>query len=218
MTSVETTTTNHGLAVSAMGHHVSDVRDKANLEILDNVLEGIENDATTGMKYEVPDVGTTSSIGFDFVDAFLGKAIQTGTYQSTASGGITLTSANNRPVSFLFDDAGAALVASDYRPLLSRVLLTLDQPGQITLSSIRGQLKLLNLIDVSHADANLNGVASYLELEGTGARTLTGRMIGVRSAVGADADIVDGSLYLSCEATGGALFLKVSGTWTKLTT
>ena len=40
----------------------------------------------------------------------------------------------------------------------------------------------------------------------------------IRTAVGADADIADGSLYLSIAATGGKLFCKQSGTWTDIST
>lgn len=39
---------------------------------------------------------------------------------------------------------------------------------------------------------------------------------GMRAAVGADADIADGSSYLSVEASGGKLFCKKSGVWTDI--
>lgn len=182
MASVETTTTNLGMTVSAIGHPVSDVRDEANLEIIDGVLEDLSNSATTGTSLSFSSVGTTDSIGIEFVDAYLGKAIETGTYQSTASGGITINGANNRPVSFLCDDAGVALAAADHRFVVARTLLTIDQTNTFTLNSIRGQIKLLDGIDISAASV-MAPVQGYLELAGTGARTLTGHNACVRAAL-----------------------------------
>lgn len=41
---------------------------------------------------------------------------------------------------------------------------------------------------------------------------------GIVTAVGADADIADGSIYMSCTDGAGALFVKINDTWTALTT
>ncbi len=41
---------------------------------------------------------------------------------------------------------------------------------------------------------------------------------GIVTAVGADADIADGSLYMSCTDSGGVLFIKKDDVWTAITT
>lgn len=150
-------------------------------EVLDTMQTSIEN-GQFASGIDITAVGTTSSIGIDFVDAYTGKVIETGTYQSTASGGVTLNDTNNRPVSMLFDDAGVALAAADHRALLSRVLLTIDEPNTHTLNAMRGQIKMLDGIDISAA-AVTAPVQGYLELTGTGARTLTGHVACVRAAL-----------------------------------
>lgn len=129
------------------------------------------------------DVGATGEHLIDMVDAYAGMVVETGTYASTANKGVKLVAANNRPVSFLFDDGGAALVGADYRAVLARTLLTIDQSNAITLNSFRGHLKALDGIDVTSANAVVSPITAYLELEGTGARTLTGHVAGFRAAL-----------------------------------
>jgi len=116
-------------------------------------------------------------------DAKTGKFLETGTYQSTASGGITLSATNFRPTAFLHDDAGAALGAGDYRAVLSRVLLTLDQPNAVTLNAMRGQVKLNDGIDISSASSVVAANQGYLEFAGTGARSVSGHVACVRAAL-----------------------------------
>ena len=135
-------------------------------------------------------------------DAVTGKIIQTGTYQSTADGGITLTSTNARPVSILGDDSGTALTG-DIRQVLSRVLLTIDRTAG-TVNAIRGQIKALNLID-SGAACVTAPVTGYLELVGTGARSIGGHCAAVRAALEEGASgtttIATSSYYAGFEAT-----------------
>jgi len=145
-------------------------------------IKGILSSDSATPNY-IDSVGTTASVAYDFINAYTGKVITTGDYSSLASKGVTLVAANNRPVSYLFDDAGAALAAADYRAVLSRVLFTLDQTGQVTVNAIRGQIKMLTGIDFSHADAITSCVQGYMELEGTGARSLTGRHSCLRAAL-----------------------------------
>jgi len=125
---------------------------------------------------------TTTSTLISNQNAHTGKVIETGTYQSTASGGVTISTTNTRPVSFLFDDAGVALTAGDdVRATLSRVLLTVDQ-GAVTVNALRGQLKMLDLVDMTAAGV-LSAVTGYAELAGTGARTITGHFGVLRAAL-----------------------------------
>ncbi len=129
------------------------------------------------------DVGTTSSVAMDFINAYTGKILQSGDYSSSASNGVTLVAANNRPFSLLFDDAGAALGAADYRASLSRVLFTVDQTNTITANAIRGQIKANDLVDFTGASSIVACVQGYMELAGTGARTITGRNACLRAAL-----------------------------------
>ena len=164
----------------------------------------ISEDYTNYINFnDVGIVGT--SIAMHFIDAFAAKVIETGSYSSTASKGITLVAANNRPVSFLFDDAGAVLALADYRTVLSRVCLTIDQSNGITLNAIRGQIKANDGIDVSSANAVVAGVQGFFELAGTGARTLTGHVAAVRAAIEEGASgtttVAASSFYSGFEAT-----------------
>jgi hypothetical protein len=140
----------------------------------------------------------------DLEDAYATRVVETGTYQSTASGGVTLSATNTRPVSFLFDDAGAALGAGDYRAVLSRVLLTKDSTNNVSLNPIRGHLKLLDGIDIS-GSGSIAGVRGYLELAGTGARTLTGHVGALRAAIEEGASgtttVAASSVYAGLECT-----------------
>lgn len=161
--------------------------------------------AATTTALVISDVGATGEHFLDMVDAYLGLVIETGTYQSTASGGVTLASANNRPVSLLFDDAGAALGAADYRATLSRVLLTVDQTNAITLNAMRGHVKMLDTVDISSASSVVSPITGYFELTGTSARTLSGHVAAVRAAVEEGASgtttIAASSVYSGFEAT-----------------
>lgn len=152
---------------------------------------------------ETPDSGafTIAELG-DVADAFATRLLETGTYQSTAGGGILLSSTNNRPFTVVGDDGGVALTG-DIRQILSRVLLTIDT-GAVTLNAVRGQIKALNLIDVA-ASSVVAPVLGYLELAGTGARSLSGHVAGVRSALEEGASgtttIAASSYYAGFEAT-----------------
>lgn len=130
------------------------------------------DDATTGPLISIE---TTDQEG----DAYLNPFLITGTYASTCKKGIMLSATNKRPVTFLFDNHSVALGAGDYRAVLSRVYICSDQANVITLNAMRGQIKLADLVDVTNADAMINSVRGYLELAGTGARTVNGHMAGV---------------------------------------
>lgn len=141
----------------------------------------------------------------DVSDGVTTAIVETGTYQSTAGGGITISSTNTRPVTYIFDDNGVLLGAADYRTHLSRVLLTIDQSNAITLNASRSQIKMLDGIDISSANAVVAPIQGYFELAGTGARTLTGHIAGVRSAIEEGASgtttIAASSYYAGFEAT-----------------
>jgi len=101
----------------------------------------------------------------DVADAFGTRLLETGTYSSSASKGVTLSSTNNRPFSLLYDDAGVALSSAGVvRGMLSRILLTVDVAGS-TILPARGQLKLLDLVDVE--TGIYAPVQGYIEVAGT---------------------------------------------------
>ena len=101
----------------------------------------------------------------DVADAYPTRLLETGTYQSTASGGVTLSATNTRPFTLLYDDAGVALGGgATYRGMLSRILLTKDTSA-VTVISNRGQLKLIDLVDV--ATGIYAPVQGYIEVAGT---------------------------------------------------
>ncbi len=59
-----------------------------------------------------------------------------------------------------------------------------------------------------------NNVAGDKTIIASGAATSDGAIV---TAVGADADIADGSLYMSCTDSGGVLFIKKDDVWTAFT-
>jgi len=138
----------------------------------------ISGASTTGLNFAgviptciyITGVGTTASHVMDMIDAYVGKFVETGSYASTASKGITLAAGNNRPASFLFDDGGAALGAANYRGVLSRIYLAESQTGQVAIRSIRGQLKVASAknVNIGSNEMNaVNGVEGYIEMAGT---------------------------------------------------
>ncbi len=154
------------------------------------------DDATTGPLISIE---TADQDG----DAYLNPFLITGTYASACSKGIALSATNPRPVSFLFDNDGAALGVGDYRAVLSRVYLCSDQTNAVTLNALRGQIKMANLVDVSSGNAVVAPVQGYLELAGTGARTLNGHVACVRAALeeGASGTTTVGTYLAGFEAT-----------------
>jgi hypothetical protein len=67
-------------------------------------------------------------------------------------------------MALLCDDGGVNLDSGNYRPFLSRTLLTIDQTGS-TITPVRGQLKLNDLIDVG--TGIYAPVQGYIEVAGT---------------------------------------------------
>lgn len=124
--------------------------------------DGIEisGDCTNFINFN--NVADTSAVALHFVSAFLGHSIETGTYQSTADGGVILDSTNTFNAAFLADDSGSDIVAS-VRNLLARTLLTTTQSGG-SIRSIMGQLKILDNIDVG--TGVYTAVQGYVELAG----------------------------------------------------
>lgn len=101
--------------------------------------------------------------GLSFDDALTEPSIVTGTYQSTADGGVTLSSDNTYNAAFLADDSGSN-IGDSVRNLLGRLLLTVDQSGA-SIRALMGQLKLLTGVDVTLGI--YTAVQGYLELVGT---------------------------------------------------
>lgn len=166
-------------------------------------------DTTNGLLY-INEGSITSSdfdpvSGFPIVlqDAWTEVVVQTGTYQSTASGGVTISSANARPVSWLFDDAGVALTG-DIRAVLSRCLMTIDKATG-TLNAIRGQVKMLDGIDTTSTAVVLSPITGYFEMAGTGARSLAGHVAAIRATIEEGASgtttIAASSFYAGLEVT-----------------
>ncbi len=144
----------------------------------------VNNGSVTDSLFDNPEGGDTLTLAelADVADGFETRIVETGTYANTADSGVVLSATNEKPVSWLFDDGGAALGSADYRPTLSRVLLTVDQTAGITINAVRGQIKMLDLVDVSGSSV-IAPVCGYLELAGTGARTLNSHVACVRAAL-----------------------------------
>jgi hypothetical protein len=166
--------------------------------------------STTGLNFAgvtptciyVTGVGTTSSHVIDMVDAYVGKVIETGTYASAVDKGITLSSSNFRPVTFVFDDGGDVLGAANYRAVLSRVYLGATQTGQVAIRAMRGQIKVADAIDINIATNEMNainGVEGYIELSGSTAKT-----IGANTRVAAVHGLVEVNQDITL-TTGGKL-------------
>lgn len=100
----------------------------------------------------------------DVADGFATRLLETGTYANTASAGVVLSATNTRPMALLCDDGGANLDSGNFRPFLSRMLLTIDQTGS-TITPVRGQLKLNAGIDVG--TGIYAPIQGYIEVAGT---------------------------------------------------
>ncbi len=131
----------------------------------------------------INNVSTTSGIGLHFIDAYLGKTVETGSYSSSASKGVTVTQTNARPHTFLADDAGTKMAGGDIRALLSRLLLTVDSDVACTINAMRAQLKLNDGVDLSSATSVSSPFTAYFEMAGTGARTLAGYTAAARATI-----------------------------------
>jgi len=136
-------------------------------------------------------------------DAYTHPFLITGAYASSCGKGIALSATNTRPVSFLFDNASAALGSADYRAVLSRVYLCSDVGNAVTLNALRGQIKLADDKDISHASSAVAPVQGYFEFAGTAARTLNGHVACVRAALeeGASGTTTIGTYLAGFEAT-----------------
>jgi hypothetical protein len=103
-----------------------------------------------------------------------------GTFSSaTAGSGIALSSSVTGAMKVYSDDAGAAMTGS-IRGLLSRVLLTIDHPGDLSVRGAIGQLKLADLVDLTNGISS--GLEGYVELAGTnnfGATSFVSGMTGI---------------------------------------
>jgi len=134
-----------------------------------------------------------------WADATDAKIFETGTYASTASSGVNISSTNNRPISFLFDDAGTAMTG-DIRGALSRIYLSVDQNSGVTLNALRGQIKLADDKDLDNINNVISPITGYFEFAGTANRTVTGHTSCVRAALEDGASgttTVSASSYLS---------------------
>jgi len=124
-----------------------------------------EGDFTCEGNFTFGDAATDDLAVAGYISTAAGKTtkfIETGTYQSTADGGLILSSTNTRPNSFLCDDSGSN-IGTSVRNVLGRTMLTVDQSGG-TIRSLMGQLKLADGVDL--ATGVYTGVQGYLELAG----------------------------------------------------
>lgn len=140
----------------------------------------------------VSHVSTTGTTVIHLADAFLGMVIETGSYASAASSGITLSATNKRPVSFLFDDGGVALGDANYRAVLSRIYVAETQTGQIALRAMRGQVKVASTKDLTIGTNEMNainGVEGYIEMAGTHTIGANARVAAVHGLVEVNDDI-----------------------------
>lgn len=145
--------------------------------ITGTITNGVELLGTITNFINFNSVGSTATTALHFKDAYLGMVIETGTYASEHSKGITLDSTNCKPVSFLFDDNDAALGYQNYRPVLSRVFLDANQDQGICLHCLRGQLVTKASVDLEIQENFWNAmdaVDGYLQFLGAttiGAKT-----------------------------------------------
>ena len=139
----------------------------------------------------------------DVADAYSSRLLETGTYQSTAGGGVTISSSNARPFTIVSDDAGVA-TTGDIRAFLSRNLMTIDKATG-TLNAIRGQIKLLDGIDTTSTAVVLSPITGYFEFAGTGARSLAGHVAAMRATIEEGASgtttVAASSFYAGLEVT-----------------
>ena len=124
-------------------------------------------DIPTGISFT--NAGATGEHLIDVVDAYTGLVIETGTYSSSASQGITINATNNRPVSFLFDDAGIELTTNcNVTPVLSRTAFTIDSTAsQVRFANIRGHIKCADTIDLGGDASEYFAVQGLIECAGT---------------------------------------------------
>jgi len=153
--------------------------------------------------------------GIMFGNAFAGPTIQTGTYQSTADGGMILDSTNTYNAAFLCDDSGSN-IGSSVRNVLGRTLLTTSQSAG-SIRSVMGQLKFLN--NVGTATGIYTGVQGYLEFVDThtiaaGSKT-SGMDISLEFGSSKTITVAASSLLcgLHIETTGGSATIANSGSW-----
>jgi len=184
-----------------------DVASTAGIKVSAATTDAITLDSTFTHGLDFNHVNTTSAIALHFIAAYTGKVIETGTYSSTASNAVTLSSTNTRPVSFLADDAGAVMTGN-IRGVLSRVLLTALHTGSLTVDAIRGQIKFPAGVDFDADYAS--GVQGYIEISGSTDFNLNSddhAVCGIRSRVevGANLAIQQGYLagvYVELNTTG----------------
>jgi len=144
----------------------------------------------------------SGAIALDFKDAHNGAVIETGTYASAASKGVTLSATNLKPVSFLFDDGGSALTAGNYRAVISRIYLGTDVTADaaIALRCIRGQLTLAAGVDIDISASlwnAVNSVEGYVQLLGNHNFGLNTRVAAVHALLEASGTIgvTSGGVY-----------------------
>jgi hypothetical protein len=113
---------------------------------------------------------------------------------ATAGSGNALSSTVTGTMKIYGDDAGAAMTGN-IRNFLSRVLLTVDHPGDLSVRGAMGQIKLNDGVDLTQGYAN--GVEGYIEMAGT-------NNIGASSNVAAVSGIVE-LTTASTITSGGSL-------------
>jgi len=195
------TVTAYGLMVTG-GTETSGTQ--SGVYVTGTITNGIELVGTITNCININNVGSTSTIGIHFKAAYLGHSIETGTYQSTADGGVILDSTNKYNAGFLADDSGSN-IGDSVRNVLARTLLTATQSGG-SIRSLMGQLKILTDIDVG--TGVYTAVQGYIELVGntdvaTGGK-MSGMDISLEVASGATFTIDSGGLFagLKIETTG----------------
>jgi hypothetical protein len=120
---------------------------------------------------------------------------------AAATGGLTLSSSNTAIGKMYADDGGVAMTGS-LRGFLSRVLLTVDHPGDMSVRGVMGQMKLKDLVDLTNGF--VSGVEGYLEMAGT-------NNIGATSHTAAVSAVVE--LTTASTITSGGRLAGVLSTW-----
>jgi len=99
---------------------------------------------------------------------------------ATAGSGLALSSTVTGAMKVYSDDAGVAMTGS-VRGFLSRVLLTVDHAGDMSVRGAMGQIKFKDGVDLTNGVSS--GVEGYLEIAGTSNFAATAFVAGVTGVV-----------------------------------
>lgn len=140
----------------------------------------ISNSFKVGAEYGLGERFSALSFIVDAGNVF--PILTTGAFSSATQGSGFPMDQASAALNVYADDAGADLTGSR-RVIRSRMLYTIDQTTGQTMRGVQGQIKVLDTIDLNHANHVITGIEGYLEFAGTSARTIDGHVACVRAAL-----------------------------------